>query len=221
MEHQGTENTSSDLYKIRHSLAHVLAQAVLELRPGSTLGFGPPIADGFYYDFILSAPITEEDFPEIEKRMKRIIKQGQKFEREDLTREEALRRLDEMGEPYKKEYANELFEKQGLGELSFYRNGPFLDMCEGPHVDNTRQIPPGCFKLRRVAGAYWRGDSRNVMMTRLYAWAFSSREELEATCAPIGRPRRGITRNWAASWRSSISTTTSAAGCRCGFPTAR
>lgn len=180
MEHQGTENSSSDLYKIRHSLAHIMAEAVLEMRPGSTLGFGPPIADGFYYDFILSAPITEEDFPEIEKRMKRIIKRGQTFEREELPRDEALRRLDEMGEPYKKEYAQELFQKQGLETLTFYRTGPFLDMCEGPHVENTRQIPLGAFKLRRVAGAYWRGDSRNVMMTRLYAWAYSSKEELEA-----------------------------------------
>lgn len=180
MEHQGTENSSSDLYKIRHSLAHIMAQAVLELHPGSTLGFGPPIADGFYYDFILSAPISEEDFPEIEKRMKQIIKRGEKFEREELPRQEALKRLDEMGEPYKKEYAQELFEKQGLETLTFYRTGPFLDMCEGPHVENTRQIPLGAFKLRRVAGAYWRGDSRNVMMTRIYAWAYSSKEELEA-----------------------------------------
>jgi threonyl-tRNA synthetase len=157
-----------------------MAEAVLEIRPGSTLGFGPPIADGFYYDFILSAPITEEDFPEIEKRMKRIIKRGQTFEREELPRDEAQQRLDEMGEPYKKEYAQELFEKQRLETLTFYRTGPFLDMCEGPHVENSRQIPLGAFKLRRVAGAYWRGDSRNVMMTRIYAWAYSSKEELEA-----------------------------------------
>ncbi len=170
----------AELHRIRHSLAHVMAQAVLELRPGSTLGFGPPIADGFYYDFILSEPLTEADFPEIEKRMKHLIKQNHAFEREELPREEAMARLDEMGEPYKREYAEELFEKKGLSTLSFYRTGKFLDMCDGPHVQTSRQIPAGAFKLRSLAGAYWRGDSRNVMMTRIYAWAFHTKEELEA-----------------------------------------
>jgi threonyl-tRNA synthetase len=181
MEHAVVDrNEDEDLHRIRHSLAHVLAQAVLEVRPGTTLGFGPPIADGFYYDFILSSPITEEDFPEIESRMKRIIKEGAKFEREDLPREEALARLDEMKEPYKREYALELFEKKGLDSLSFYRSGGFLDMCEGPHVDRTSRLPKGAFKLRSIAGAYWRGDSKKAMMTRIYAWAFKSKEELEA-----------------------------------------
>lgn len=176
----GHGDAAAQLYRIRHSLAHVLAQAVLQLRPGSTLGFGPPIEDGFYYDFVLSAPITEEDFPEIEKKMKHIIKQSQKFESEDLSYAEAMQRLTDMQEPYKKEYAAELCQKKGLTALSFYRNGTFVDMCEGPHVANTREIPLGAFRLRNVAGAYWRGDSRNAMMTRIYAWAFLSKEELEA-----------------------------------------
>ncbi|MCA9514555.1 MAG: threonine--tRNA ligase, partial [Myxococcales bacterium] len=168
------------LHRIRHSLSHVMAQAVLQLRPGSTLGFGPPIADGFYYDFVLSEPITEEDFPEIEKRMKHIIKQNQEFTREELPRAEAFARLDAMGEPYKREYAGELFEKKNLETLSFYTNGSFLDMCDGPHVDSTRALQKAGFKLRSVAGAYWRGDSKNKMMTRLYAWAFETKEELDA-----------------------------------------
>ncbi|MDP6942573.1 MAG: threonine--tRNA ligase [Myxococcota bacterium] len=168
------------LYRIRHSLAHVLAQAVLEIRPGSTLGFGPPIDDGFYYDFILSEPLSEEDFPAIEKKMKFIIKQNQRFEREDLSRADAMARLDAMGEPYKREYAETLFDDKGIEQLTFYQNGPFLDMCEGPHVESTRHLPKGAFKLRSVAGAYWRGDSDNVMMTRIYAWAFETREELDA-----------------------------------------
>ena len=139
------------LYKIRHSLAHVLAQAVLELRPGSTLGFGPPIEDGFYYDFVLSEPLSEADFPAIEKKMKHIIKQGQRFEREELGVEEAFARIsEEMAEPYKLEYARDLVEKQGLETLTFYRNGPFLDMCEGPHVDQTRALPKAGFKLRSL-----------------------------------------------------------------------
>lgn len=168
------------LFRIRHSLAHVLAQAVLELRPGTTLGFGPPIEDGFYYDFIFSEPISEDDFPQIEKKMKHIIKQRQAFECEELSAEDALARIDEMGEPYKKEYARELIESRGLQSLTFYRNGPFLDMCEGPHVEHTAELPKGAFKLRSIAGAYWRGDSRNVQMTRIYAWAFETREELDA-----------------------------------------
>ena len=178
-EHSGDERAEDQLYKIRHSLAHVLAQAVLEMRPGSTLGFGPPIRDGFYYDFILSEPLTEEDFPELERRMKKIIKKGQRFYREDLGADEALARIDEMGEPYKREYGTELIDKHGLQGLSFYRNGSFLDMCEGPHVDTTKELPRDAFKLRSVAGAYWRGDSDNVMMTRIYAWAFATKAELD------------------------------------------
>jgi threonyl-tRNA synthetase len=178
-EHSGELDANDELYRIRHSLAHVLAQAVLEMRPGSTLGFGPPIKDGFYYDFILSAPLTEEDFPKLEQSMRKILKEGQRFDHEELPRDEALARLDAMGEPYKREYAEELFCKHGLEQLTFYRNGPFLDMCEGPHVATTKEIPRDAFKLRSVAGAYWRGDSRNVMMTRIYAWAFRSKEELD------------------------------------------
>ena len=179
-EHTGEDLEQDELYKVRHSLAHVLAQAVLELRPGSTLGFGPPISDGFYYDFILSEPLTEEDFPELTRRMKKILKKGQRFYREDLSADEALTRIDEMGEPYKREYGQELIDKHGLNGLSFYRNGPFLDMCEGPHVDTTKDIPRDAFKLRNVAGAYWRGSSDNVMMTRIYAWAFLDKETLDA-----------------------------------------
>jgi len=173
------ESVDPQLYRIRHSLAHVLAQAVLELRPGTTLGFGPPIDDGFYYDFILPEPFTEDDFKSIEKKMKHIIKRRQVFEREDLPVAEAFARIDEMGEPYKREYAQELVDKNGYESLSFYTNGPFVDMCEGPHVEHTKELPLGGFKLRSIAGAYWRGDSRNVQMTRIYAWAFATKEDLE------------------------------------------
>ena len=182
MDHQGDQD-HDELYQIRHSLAHVLAQAVLEVRPGSTLGFGPPIADGFYYDFMLSEPLSEEDFPEIERLMKRIIKKNQRFEQELLDYDAAMARLDEMGEPYKREYAEELFAKKGIEQLSFFQNGDFLDMCEGPHVDATRRLPKGGFKLRSLAGAYWRGNSDNPMMTRIYAWAFTTKEALEAHVA--------------------------------------
>ena len=178
-EHSGDSQDQDELYRVRHSLAHVLAQAVLEMRPDATLGFGPPIKDGFYYDFVLPQPLTDEDFPEIEKRMRQIIKKGQKFYREELSAADALARIDAMREPYKREYAQELLSRHGLEGLSFYRNGTFVDMCEGPHVETTKEIPRDGFKLRSVAGAYWRGDSRNVMMTRIYAWAFLDKETLD------------------------------------------
>ena len=179
-EHEGEGVEHDELYTVRHSLAHVMAQAVLEMRPGSTLGFGPPIRDGFYYDFILSEPLTEEDFPDLTRRMKKILKKGQRFDREDLSAEDALARISEMGEPYKQEYGSELIEKNGLKGLTFYRNGPFLDMCEGPHVHTTKDIPRDAFKIRSVACAYWRGNSDNVMMTRIYAWAFLDKETLDS-----------------------------------------
>ncbi len=171
------------LARVRHSLAHIMAQAVLELRPGAKLGFGPPIEDGFYYDFLLPQPLTELDFEAIEQRMRRIIAGAQRFEHEELEREPALARLGQMGEPYKREYAEELFAKKQLRTLSFYRSGPFLDMCDGPHVRDTSEIPADAFKLRALSGAYWRGNEQNVMMTRLYAWAFADRAALEAAVA--------------------------------------
>jgi threonyl-tRNA synthetase len=168
-----------ELHRIRHSLAHVLAQAVLELRPGATLGFGPPIADGFYYDFVLPEPLSDADLVTLEKKMKHIIKQGQKFECQELPPEEAYRFInDTMHEPYKLEYAKELVQKHGSQTITFYKNGSFVDMCEGPHVKSTRDLPAGGFKLRSIAGAYWRGDSNNVQMTRIYAWAYKTPEEL-------------------------------------------
>src|SRR4051812_18607652 len=112
MESHDAKTKNDNLYRIRHSLAHIMAEAVMEYRPGTKLGFGPPIDDGFYYDFIFATPITEEDFPEIEKRMRRLIQDGHAFEREELPKAEAMARLDEMGEPYKREYAEELFEKK-------------------------------------------------------------------------------------------------------------
>lgn len=156
-----------------------MAQAVLELRPGSTRGFGPPIDTGFYYDFVLTEPLTADDFKDIEKRMRRIINQGHVFAREDLPVSQALAKLQEMNEPYKVEYAEELAQKLGLESISFYTSGPFVDMCEGPHVETTKSIPGDCFKLRSVAGAYWRGDEKRQMMTRIYAWAFEDRERLD------------------------------------------
>ena len=194
-----TPDSAADaLYRIRHSLAHVMAQAVLEMREGSTLGFGPPVADGFYYDFILSEPLTEKDFPKIEQHMRRILKKGQRFYREDVPVEEGYRRLDEMGEPYKREYAQHLVETKALDRLTFYRNGPFLDMCDGPHVDVATAIPGDAFRLRSVAGAYWRSEPTRC--AQALPWLRSTRTSEDGatvtpdTCHPaqalFGMPRR-------------------------------
>ncbi|MBL4632893.1 MAG: threonine--tRNA ligase [Kofleriaceae bacterium] len=169
---------SENLHRIRHSLAHVLAQAVQKYRPGTKLGFGPAISDGFYYDFLLSEPISDEDLPAIQKLMVEIIKEGQEFSSEELAIPDAIARLGEMGEPYKAEYAQELADKNGLESLTFYTNGPFVDMCEGPHVETTRNIPRNAFKLHNIAGAYWRGDEKNQMLTRIYGWAFEDKKQL-------------------------------------------
>jgi threonyl-tRNA synthetase len=171
---------ADELYRIRHSLAHVLAMAVLELRPGTKLGFGPPIDDGFYYDFALSEPLSDKEFGDLERIMKRILKRNVKFEYEELPVAEALQRLEEAGEPYKREYAEVLASEQDLETLSFYRSGDFVDLCRGPHVEHTGKLPRDAFKLRSVAGAYWRGDENNIQMTRIYAWAYPTKEELDA-----------------------------------------
>ena len=169
---------SDKLHKIRHSLAHVLAQAMQRYRPGTKLGFGPSISDGFYYDFLLPEPITDEDLKPIEKIMIEIIKEGQEFSSEDLSVADGVKKIHDMGEPYKAEYAQELATKHGNDTLTFYTNGPFVDMCEGPHVETTRDIPRNAFKLHNIAGAYWRGDEKNQMLTRVYGWAFEDKGAL-------------------------------------------
>jgi threonyl-tRNA synthetase len=168
---------NSDLYKIRHSLAHVLAQAVLEIRPDAKLGFGPPIDSGFYYDFDLTEPLSPEDLPMLEKRMRQIIKKGQVFEREELGHDEMVERLDKDNQGYKIEQVENLSAQNEI--LSLYRNGPFWDLCEGPHVDSTRDIPKNCFSLDSLAGAYWKGSEENNMMQRVYGLAFETGDELK------------------------------------------
>ncbi len=170
-------NINSDLYKIRHSLAHVLAQAVLEIRPNAKLGFGPPIDSGFYYDFDLTEPLSPEDLPMLEKRMRQIIKKGQVFEREELGHDEMVELLDKDNQGYKIEQVEDLSAQNEI--LSLYRNGPFWDLCEGPHVDSTRDIPKNCFSLDSLAGAYWKGSEENNMMQRVYGLAFETGDELK------------------------------------------
>lgn len=168
----------SKLYKIRHSLAHVLAQAVLEIRPAAKLAFGPPVDNGCYYDFDLGEPLTPELFADIEKRMRRIIGERQEFKQSSLPIDQAISHLEQLGQGYKVEYCKELGER-GEKDVGFYTNGPFEDMCAGPHVKHTGEIPPDCFKLDTLAGAYWRGSEKNPMLTRVYCLAFENRDALK------------------------------------------
>ncbi len=170
------------LYKLRHSLAHIMAEAVLEVRPDAKLAFGPPVDFGFYYDFDFGGqPLGEADLTDIENRMRAIIKRRELFECRTVPVPEAVKQLADAGQGYKAEYAQELADtgKASEGTLSFYTNGPFTDMCEGPHLEHTGQVPKACFKLDRISGSYWRGDEKRPTLSRVYALAFEDKVKLD------------------------------------------
>ncbi len=162
----------------RHSLSHVMAQAVLEMFPEANLAIGPDIDTGFYYDFDLPRTLIPEDLPIIEKKMKHIIKQNQKFESYTEPVDKAIKFLKATKQSYKVELVSDL-KKDGTKEVSFYKNGPFVDLCKGPHVDMTGNLQIGTFKLHKIAGAYWRGDEKRPMLQRIYALAFDTKEDLD------------------------------------------
>jgi threonyl-tRNA synthetase len=163
---------------LRHDVAHVLAESVLELYPGTKVSIGPPIADGFYYDFEFpdGVSINEGDFERIEAQMRKHIKADEPFERSEVTAGEAIERYLKEDQPYKVELIEDLVRDQGVETVSLYRNGEFLDLCRGPHAPGTGRAK--AFKLTSVAGAYWRGDANRTMLTRIYGTAFASKEEL-------------------------------------------
>jgi threonyl-tRNA synthetase len=166
------------LHVLRHSTAHVMAQAVCDLFPGARYAIGPPVEDGFYYDFDLPEPLSTEDLPKIESRMAEIAELDQPFVREELSRAEALERFAEQ--PYKREIIESLDESEGAtGEaVTVYRNDGWADLCLGPHVPSTGRL--GAFKLMKVAGAYWRGDEHRPMLQRVYGTAWATRADLDA-----------------------------------------
>jgi threonyl-tRNA synthetase len=170
------------LHQLRHSLAHILAEAVLEVRPDAKLAFGPPVDNGFYYDFDFGdTPIGESDLENIENRMRSIIKQKQAFEGSTMPLADALEQLKAAGQDYKVEYAQELVDsgKAADGQIGFFKNGDFTDMCEGPHLEHTGKVPKACFKLDRISGSYWRGDEKRPMLTRIYGLAFERKSALK------------------------------------------
>jgi threonyl-tRNA synthetase len=167
------------LWLVRHDAAHVLATAVTELWPGTKVSIGPPIEDGFYYDFEFpeGVKVSEDDFERIEEGMRRHIKADEPFERSELRAADAIERFRDEDQPYKVELIEDLVRDQGVEQVSLYRNGPFTDLCRGPHGPSTKRIK--AFKLTSVAGAYWRGDASRQMLTRIYGTAFLSNEELD------------------------------------------
>ena len=181
----------SQLYKIRHSAAHIMAQAVLEMFPDGKFTIGPPIENGFYYDFDLPRNLTPEDLEQIERRMRQIIQDRHEFKKTVVSGEKAKEIFADQ--PYKlelieglergglDEYGNPLQEKP---EISIYQHDTFVDLCRGPHVENTREIKPDAFKLMNIAGAYWRGDEKNKMLQRIYGTAWE----------------KATTASWAGSW---------------------
>src|SRR5436190_5603218 len=161
------------LYVLRHSAAHLLAEAVRRLYPGVKIAIGPPIENGFYYDFDFPQPISDADLEKIEAEVAKELKEGREWSREDISRDAAKERFAAEDEPYKVELVD-----TAEGEISLYTQGEFTDLCRGPHLQNSKPIK--AVKLTSIAGAYWRGDSSNPQLTRIYGTAFYSKEDLEA-----------------------------------------
>ncbi len=162
-----------NIENIRHSLSHIMAQAVLEFWPKTKLGIGPAIENGFYYDFQLTKPSEPNDLKKIEEKMRQLILQNQKFEKEEISKIKAKKLF--AGQPYKLELIKELPGKN----VSIYINGNFTDLCKGPHVKNTSEINLKTFKLTKISGAYWKGNEKNKMLTRIYGLAFETEKELQ------------------------------------------
>ncbi|MBI3306917.1 MAG: threonine--tRNA ligase [Candidatus Omnitrophica bacterium] len=166
-------SSPEELVRLRHSTAHILAQAVLSLFPNTKLAIGPAIKDGFYYDFDRDEAFTEEDLAKLEAKMQEIVKEGQEFSQKPVSKGEAEKYFQSRKEPYKLEILADLKD----GEITLVQNGPFVDLCRGNHIHNTKEA--AAFKLLSIAGAYWRGNERNKMLQRIYGTAFYSKNELE------------------------------------------
>ncbi|MBI3440222.1 MAG: TGS domain-containing protein, partial [Proteobacteria bacterium] len=169
-----TRSSPEALELIRHDCAHVLAEAVQKLFPGTQVTIGPNIENGFFYDFARDIPFTTEDFAKIEAKMREIIAKNEPFVREVWSRSDAIKHFKSIGERYKAEIIQDL---PGSEEITIYRQGKWYDLCRGPHLPSTGQVGTA-FKLMKVAGAYWRGDSKNAMLYRIYGTAWRDQKEL-------------------------------------------
>ncbi len=173
-----TKEKKQNLDALRHSISHVMAAAVLEMFSKSQLGVGPSVEDGFYHDFDLSKKLTPADLPKIEKKMKEIIKKDIPFKKTTKSINEALKESKSKKLNYRAELIEDL-KKEKEKTVSFYQTGNFINLCKGPHLKSTKEINPKAFKLTKIAGAYWRGDEKNKMLTRIYGVAFNTEEELK------------------------------------------
>lgn len=169
-----TTDNEKAIEVLRHSISHIMAQAVKRIYKDAKLAIGPSIENGFYYDFDIENPLTTEDLEKIEQEMNNIINENLKFERMDVSREEALKLMEEKNEPYKVELINDLKEGE---KISLYKQGDYVDLCRGPHIPSTKYVK--AFKLTSVAGAYWRGNEKNKMLQRVYGVAFANKTLLE------------------------------------------
>lgn len=182
--------TNSPIETKRHSLSHLLATAIKESWPSAKLAIGPAIDNGFYYDIDFGeTKIGDAELKEIEKKMAHLVKQNLKFERSEASVDEGIKRAEAEGEIYKAELISDLKAK-GETTVSYYTVGKFTDLCRGPHIENTNEIKPGSFKLTKLAGAYWRGDEKNKMLTRIYGFAFETKEELAAHLAMLAEAEK-------------------------------
>lgn len=172
------KTTPNNLEILRHSTSHVLAAAVLEMFPEAKFAIGPAIENGFYYDFELPRTLIPEDLAILEEKMKAIIKANYKFEKAQISIAEALKDFKKLKQDYKVELINEL-KKEGNKNVSIYKSGIFVDLCSGPHLDSTGEIPRDAFKLTKISGAYWRGDEKNKMLQRIYGVAFANKADLK------------------------------------------
>jgi threonyl-tRNA synthetase len=173
------------LYKMRHTASHVLAQAVLEVFPDAKLAIGPPIEEGFYYDFDLPRSLTPDDLTDLERRMRRIANENVPLTYSEMPRDEARPYFESRDQPYKVELVDDLPEEE---TISFYSQGLFTDLCRGPHVESTGQI--GAFKLDKVAGAYWRGDEKRAQLQRIYGILYPTQEEVDAYYVRLEEAKR-------------------------------
>ncbi len=184
-----TDRDPESLEMLRHSAAHILATAVRELFPGAAIGFGPPIEDGFYYDFQVDRPFTPEDLERIEARMAQVAAADYPFTREVVDRRHANERFKD--DPLKLERIEELGDNE---TITIYTDGPFQDLCRGPHVPSTGRLKH--FKLLHTAGAYWRGDSKRQMLQRIYGTAWFKKEDLDAYIHRLEESRKRIIASW-------------------------
>jgi threonyl-tRNA synthetase len=194
---------------IRHDAAHVLAEAVQELYPGTQVTIGPVIENGFYYDFFRNEPFTPEDFAPIEKKMREIIARDKSFTKEEWSRDKAKAFFRDKGEAFKVELVDAIPADQ---TLKMYAQGDWIDLCRGPHMTSVGKVG-NAFKLMKVAGAYWRGDSNNPMLTRIYGTAFARQEDLDAHLKQLEEAEKRDHRKLGRRWTCSISRRRGRASC--------